>query len=275
MCGQEAGFRLMAWCFALRGLAGSAASTASREARLLQGIALAAERIEATLDYALSQRNNHGISEATALFTAGLLLDHPRAAAWRALGRRHLEEQARTLIDDDGAFSQHSVNYQRVMLHDYAWVLRLGDSVGRTLVPRVALRVGRAADFLYQLQDETTGRLPRYGQNDGALVLPLTNSEPGDFRSVIQSVRCLAYGTRTFAPGPWDEELFWLCGAEALSAPLDAPARTDLEAPSGGYYTLRAPGGFAFLRCGEIPPSPRSGRHAARGSALARREHRP
>lgn len=43
MCGQETGFRLLAWCFALRGLAGSAASTASREARLLQGIALAAE----------------------------------------------------------------------------------------------------------------------------------------------------------------------------------------------------------------------------------------
>ena len=109
------------------------------------------------------------------------------------------------------------------MLHDYLWAVRLGDILGEPFSDELRAHLGRSGDFLYQLQDETTGRLPCYGQNDGSLILRLTNCDYQDFRPVIAATRYLAYGTRTYEAGPWDEELYWLFGPEAANAPIDAP----------------------------------------------------
>ena len=70
-------------------------------------IAITAERIAANFDHALSQGNNHGISEAVGLYTAGALFPEFNAAeAWKQRGHAALESEGRTLIYDDGAFAQ-------------------------------------------------------------------------------------------------------------------------------------------------------------------------
>ena len=119
---------------------------------------------------------------------------------WRATGRQVLEDLGRELIYDDGAFSQHSANYHRLMLHDYLWVLRLGEVLGQPFSSELRERVGKSGEFLYQIQDDASGRVPCYGQNDGALVLPLNNCDYQDFRPVIQSTSYLATGTRRYQP---------------------------------------------------------------------------
>src|SRR5690606_1939062 len=118
----------------------------------------------------------------------------------------------RRLVDSDGAFSQHSTNYQRVMLDACLWAIRLGERNNELLSPRCVEAVHRAARFLWQLQDEATGRLPRYGQNDGALLLPLTNCPPEDYRPALQTAAAHA-GQRWYPSGPWNEATLWLCGA--------------------------------------------------------------
>ncbi len=249
-CGQETSFRVMAWCFGLHGFLNAEATTPERVAMLAGMIAVAGRRIEANLSYGLSQRNNHGVSEATGLWTIGLLFPELRRAAhWRTLGAKYLEALGRDLIYDDGAFVQHSTNYQRVMLHDYLWALRLGDLNGYPLSAELRQRVGRGAEFLYQLQDAGSGQVPFYGQNDGALILPLNNCGFHDLRPVIGAVSYLISGRRRYAAGAWDEDLLWLFGREALDAPLTAPELTDLSAQQGGCYTVRASSGFAFVRC--------------------------
>ena len=60
--------------------------------------------------------------------------------------------------------------------------------------------------------------MPYYGQNDGALILPLNNCGYHDFRPVVAATQFLVSGTRRFEPGPWDEDLLWLFGPEALTA---------------------------------------------------------
>ncbi|WP_158302977.1 heparinase II/III family protein [Syntrophus aciditrophicus] len=256
-CGQEITFRVMAWCFGLHGFLNAQATTAERLASLAGMIAVSGERIEGNIAYALSQRNNHGISEALGLWTIGLLFTElPNAQRWREKGRRYLEEQGKSLIYEDGSFSQHSVNYHRLMLHDYLWAFRLGDLNWQPLSEELKDRVAKAGEWIYQLQDEATGRVPWCGQNDGALILPLNNCDYLDFRPVVQATHYYFTWERLFESGPWDEDLLWLFGPNALSAPVRTGTRKDFAAPDGGYYVLRADTGFAFTRCATFRDRP-------------------
>ena len=256
-CGQEISLRVMAWCFGLYGFLASPATTAERVVMLASMLARFGERVESNLEYAVSQRNNHGISEGVGLWTLGTLFPEMRVArAWRERGREVLESQARDLIYPDGAFAQHSVNYHRLMLHDYLWALRLGELNGTPFSEELGESLSKATDFLYQIQDGESGRVPCYGHNDGALILPLNNCDYQDFRPVIQATHYLLKRERRFEPGAWDEDLLWLFGPEALTAPVSAPPRRDLKAPAGGYYTLRAENGFMFTRCATFRDRP-------------------
>jgi len=249
-CGQEISFRVMAWCFGLYGFLDAEATSGERVASLAQMIALSGARVEANLDYALSQHNNHGISEGLGLWTIGALFPELQSAErWKDTGRRVLETQGRELIYDDGAFSQHSVNYHRLMLHDYLWALRLGEVSNQPFTSELKERVGKAGEFLYQIQDESSGRVPYYGQNDGALILPLSNCDYQDFRPVIQAAQYFGMRTRCYPSGPWDEDLLWLFGPDALAASVERKERGGFEAGQGGYYTLRSQEGFVFTRC--------------------------
>jgi len=256
-CGQEVAFRVMAWCFGLYGFFRADSTNAHRMTALSQMISVSGERIEGNIRYALNQRNNHGISEAVGLLTIGLLFpEFRKATSWREMGKRLLEEQGKSLIYEDGAFSQHSFNYQRLMLHDYLWALRLGDLNGHGFSDQLKARVRKSADFIHQLQDAATGQVPNYGQNDGALVLPLNNCGPVDFRPVVQAANYYFTGKRCFEAGSWDEDLLWLYGADSLLAPVVAKPRYDLQATQGGYYTLRSETGFVFVRCATLRDRP-------------------
>lgn len=256
-CGQETSIRLMAWCFALYGFLDARETTADRVTALARAVSVSARRVEANIEYSISQQNNHGMSEALGLWTAGSLFpEFQMAESWKKQGLELLEHQGRHLIYDDGAFSQHSVNYHRLMLHDYLWVIRLADILGSPVSDSLRSRIGQAGELLFQLQDESTGRLPCYGQNDGSLILHLSNCDYQDFRPVLQAVRYLTTGTRYYDDGPWDEELFWLFGTEARVAPVDAPVRKALHADDGGYFTFRSGDGFAFIRCASFRHRP-------------------
>lgn len=249
-CGQETSIRVMAWIFGLYALIESPASTPIRVAMLGAMIAQSGARVEANLEYALSQFNNHGVSEGVGLFTIGTLFpEFQSAARWKNMGRKVLESLSRSLIYDDGAFSQHSVNYHRLMLHDYLWSIRIAELNGEPLSAELQARVRLAAELLEGFQDTTTGQLPVYGANDGSLIVPLSNCAPDDYRPVLQAARAILHYNRAYAEGRWDEEALWFAGPAALNAPLRPLTQRALWADAGGYYTLRSGTGFAFVRC--------------------------
>lgn len=206
-CGQEIALRLVAWVFGYHAFLHAGCTTRQRRALLAEMVDVSARRIEVNIGYALSQKNNHGISEATGLFTAGIVLGKPR---WIQRGRKLLRQQAQRLIYDDGSFSQHSTNYHRVMLHDYLWAIQLGRLNGIELGSRFLDRVRRAGQWLLTLLDERTGRVPNLGANDGALVLPLSDCDYLDFRPTVQAVGAIIDGKAWLTPGPWDELATWL-----------------------------------------------------------------
>jgi len=249
-CGQETAIRLFAWCFALHVFWNSSSTTPERIAAMVRMLAIQADRIEKHIDFAISQKNNHSMSEATGLLTIGLLFPElADAARWVDLGRGVLESDVRRQVYDDGSFVQHSMNYHRVMLHDCLWAARLCELNGAPLAGDVLERIARAGDFLFEMMDSDTGQAPNYGANDGALLLPLASCDYRDYRPTAQSAGFLAHRQRRFSDGPWDEMLLWLFGAGALAAPLNWERARSRRFDAGGYYTLRTGDAWAMIRC--------------------------
>ena len=247
-CGQEATFRAMAWVLGLWAFENAPATTAVRVAGLLEMLEATGTRIRCHLGYALSQRNNHGVSEAVGLFTLGTLLPWlPGSSAWASRGRELLERLASELIYEDGAFSQHSFNYQRVLLNDYSWALRLAQLAGSPLPSATRDRIRRSALLLADWISPTDGTVPNHGPNDGARILPLDNAPYGDHRSAAQVASLASGGPRLFQGGPWDESESWLLGTSCLTQELRPRADGPRSASVGGYHGWTAKASSVFL----------------------------
>jgi asparagine synthase (glutamine-hydrolysing) len=249
-CGQEMSIRVFAWCFALHGFWRSRETTPQRVAEMVTSIALQAQRIAGNNDYAVSQKNNHGISEAVGLLTVGLLFPELRGADdWRREGLRIFEREVLRQVYADGAFVQHSMNYHRVLLHDCLWAVRLADQCREPISEEVRRRIAAAAEFLFQMHDPVSGRVPNYGANDGALLFPLDACDYLDYRPTIQAACYVVERRRVFHRGPWDETLLWLFGTAALDAPQANRAPQSTRFDQGGYYTLRSGQTWGLIRC--------------------------
>jgi hypothetical protein len=250
-CGQEMTFRLMAMLF---GAIMTLDAPAARPERLYALSHLAwqtGKHINININHALMQGNNHALSEATGLWTVGLLFPEFRSAtAWRDRGRRVLAREVAWQVYDDGSYVQHSLSYHRLMLDDLLWAIRLGEVCNEPLPQIVYEKLRSASDWLVEMIDPDSGRAPNYGANDGANVLPLSCCDYGDYRPAAQAARYLAHGERCFPRGEWDEKLLWLFGPQALDAPVSPPGRTPgFAAAEGGYYVLRGPNSWAMTRC--------------------------
>lgn len=207
MCGQEATFRLMAVVFAAEALG---VPVAHRDL-LGRFVVATGRRIAANLDYALSQKNNHGVSECVGLLTAALLVpDHSASPAWCRRGLQALESQLAELVYTDGGFSQHSLIYHRVLLHDLVWVKRRLELAGASLPAWLMASGCRATSFLLAVVDRRTGEAPLYGSNDGANILPLAEGGFLDFRPVGQLAAASFRRELPFPAGCWDEAAAWM-----------------------------------------------------------------
>ncbi|MBA4135869.1 MAG: hypothetical protein C0518_00975 [Opitutus sp.] len=246
MCGQEATFRLMAVLFAAENLS----VPIERSEALARFVVASGRRIAANIDYALSQKNNHGVSECVGLISAALAIPtHPESATWLRKGMRELEKQLAELVYADGGFSQHSLIYHRVLLHDLVWAKNRLVGAGSSVPEWLDAAGRRATEFLLPLIEASTGHAPLYGPNDGANVLLLTDAEFLDLRPAAQLASAAFRKTLPFGAGPWDEAVAWLVmGWEKLPRrAFEIPPRW--HAPEAGCAQLRNEIGRIFLRC--------------------------
>jgi hypothetical protein len=199
---QEVGLRLVALVFASQVFAASPESTPERRLRLAQALADHADRIPPTLAYARAQNNNHLVSEALGLFTAGLALpDHPRAAAWRSAGWRWLNQALQAQIDPSGVYVQHSTNYHRLVLQAALWADGLRRAHALAWEPLTQDRLAAATRWLLALCDPPSGQVPNLGPNDGAWFLPLAAAPFADYRPTLGAAGRAFCGEQPFPPG--------------------------------------------------------------------------
>lgn len=263
ICGQESSLRLLAMAFGLYYFARSSETTDDRFGRLAAMIAAHADRIKGTTVYARSQQNNHALSEGAGLLTAGFVLaGSPAADRWKRAGRAILEEQAPLQIYADGAYTQHSHNYHRVMLNVMSWAVRICERRGERLSEMIYQRLGAAAEFLRQMIDPATGQAPNYGPNDGALVLPLSVCPYEDYRPAAYAAGYVAGRKMIEGAGDWNEELFWLCGPEAAEqaqsrvASPGSEGKSSAAFPNGGYDVLGGRESWCMLRAADYRDRP-------------------
>ncbi len=263
-CGQEATFRMFAWLLTACATLDHPAAAPARLARLTERVWYTGRHIEGNINYARSQKNNHAISEAIGLWTIGSLFPEiQRAAVWRTMGKRVLEQELRRQIFDDGSYVQHSLNYQRVMLDDVLWAMHLGRVCDDPIALDALDRVARALDWLLEMTEPTGGGVPNYGNNDGAWVLPLSTVDYTDFRPIGQALHRALRGAPAFEAGPWDELSAWLVDAGGPNIPRERATARDAQSggpsvvrrecdrafPAGGYYVLSGPSSWGMVRC--------------------------
>jgi hypothetical protein len=247
-CGQESSIRVMHLCVATLILKQDKILTTSMVTLLKQHL----NRIEPTLLYAMAQDNNHGTSEAVALYIGGLLLESNGGAItgkrFAKIGRKWLENRAKKLIEKDGSFSQYSVNYHRVMLDSYclAEVFRK-----RFEQPKFShslyVRLKAATHWLYSFVQHGSGDVPNIGANDGAKLIPLTATDYRDFRPSVQLASCLFIGEFKYPLiGSYHQVIELLLGKVQL--PVNNLLNSQVF-PNGGYVLLKNNKASLYFRC--------------------------
>jgi hypothetical protein len=273
---QEAGLRILPLTFAWQAFAPELKDRPEGAAGIQELVHACAARIPPSLSYARAQRNNHLLSEAVGMYTAGALFPEPlQARRWRRQGARWLERALADQVFPDGGYIQHSVNYHRLALSLGLWALCLARALGEPFPAQQALE--RLARALAALAEPEQGSAPQLGHDDGSQILPLSQCAQWDQRPILQAAWRALFEAPAFPFGPWDELSLWLGllppgspsarhrrrGAPARrprSAALREPAPDQRlrasDLPDAGLYFLRGAGTWAMLRCARFRTRP-------------------
>ncbi|MDR3572904.1 MAG: alginate lyase family protein [Anaerolineaceae bacterium] len=236
--GQEIALRILAFVFAWQVFSDSPASTPGRIKCLKEAIQTHARRIPSTLYYARAQNNNHLLTEAAGLFTAGVCLGQtPEAASWRNLGWKWFNWAVQNQIAMDGTYIQHSTNYHRLMLQTALWMQAAAKKQKKEIPPRTMQLLGPATNWLMGHYDPISGQASNLGHNDGSNILPLATGAFSDYRPVIQAAACAFLKGACLPSGAWDELSVWL-GCANLRKYEGEPSPNPADAGSAGNPAL-------------------------------------
>lgn len=242
-CGQEAGIRVMHLAMATLVLDQSEAPTEN----LQKLISIHLHRINSTTSYAIAQCNNHSITEAAALLVGGSMLNCNTGEAWSKRGRRLIESQVAKLVGEDGSFSQYSLNYHRLMLDTLCmvevWRRKKAEPKFSEMFYQ---RAQSASTWLFNLINAANGDGPNVGANDGARLLPLTNTKYRDYRPTVQLSYALFYDQQAIEEsGPWDDVLKLL----NIKSGRNAAVRNNcFVADRGGFAVFRKGEAMTMMR---------------------------
>jgi len=208
---QEVALRLIALIISINLIKNARSSTIERKTDLYKSIADHADRIPPTISYAKAQNNNHLISEAVGLFSAGIFLpEHPRASKWKRLGLKWFQNAINNQISKDGGYIQHSNNYHRLMLTLAVWMKILLQNSSQKMSGQTHTKLSNASKWLICQLDPISGQVSNLGHNDGSLILPFCPTPYEDYRPILQAASCVFLDEPAFYPGPWDELCVWL-----------------------------------------------------------------
>jgi hypothetical protein len=252
--GQELAIRVLAWIFGLYNFSNSKIIKENDFVLLLKLIYLHAQHIYSNIHYSyFAVHNNHLIGEALALYVIGTLFPFfDRASKWKKRGRKILEGKALKQFYPDGGYCQLSHTYHRLALHYYLWAIKIAEENNEPFSHNMYDILRNSLHFLFQNMNLSDGKLPNWGNNDGALMNPWTNCDFTDFRPVISAVYAVTENKRIFKSGPWDEEMLWFLGHLPKGRTIFSQKSCSFKW-SGLHIIRKSPQDFIVMRCGTPP----------------------
>lgn len=208
------------------------------------------KRILPTTSYAIGQDNNHGTSEAAALYIGGSWLQHNGhqpdfAAQCTKVGLNLLANRAKRLIMDDGSFSQYSITYHRLMLDTYSFVEVWRTALNLAPMPAAVYQKLKAATlWLANFTDFKSGDAPNLGTNDGAHILNFSHAEYRDFRPSVELAVQLFLGKTYFD----SKECLQVRALFDLSSTSSLVIDKNQAYKNGGYSVLGDAKNWCLLR---------------------------
>lgn len=263
-CSQEISLRILNWIFALNFYKYSDCITEERWQKIHNSIYRQLQHVYGNIDFSrIAVRNNHAITECLALYLVGLLFPfYPNSELIKRKGKSWLEQEVAYQIYNDGTYLQFSMNYHRVALQLLSWAMRLAELNKEYFSSTFYSRVRRSLRFLHTCQDERTGALPNYGNNDGAWFFPLTDTDFRDYRPLLNTLSCILDKKSLYAEtGPWTEDVAWY-GFDVRRrerSNFTPKSRSYFEIESfnkGGYYIYKETDSLTFIRCGAYKDRP-------------------
>lgn len=250
MCSQEIALRTFSWTFVLFYYRNSATLDQQRFEKISESLYRQFQHVASNHRFArLAVRNNHSITEALSLYLAGMLFPFfPESGYWKKVGKRRFENEISFQIQEDGTFIQHSMNYHRMVVQLLTWAIELAHLNGDQWNEVVYERARKSVLFLRSCQDEVTGWLPNYGNNDGTLVFPLTSCHFRDFRPQLNALATILGIDLEYGTGVWEEECAWL-GIQNRKRGPDLPENIAADKLiSNGYFVFKDSSTLTFIR---------------------------
>jgi len=249
-CSQETSCRLFNWILALYFYKDAESLTQNRWSKILFYIYWQIKHVRENINYSrIIVRNNHAITETLLLYTAGLLFPFfEEASEWKERGKKWFEEEITYQIFEDGGYLQFSFNYHRVVIQLLTWAIALSEKHKEKWSAVVYERAHASLNLLVNCQDQTSGRLPNYGSNDGSLFFNWNDASFRDFRPALDSLHFLLTGRSLYKHSYEDRVWFGIDRGIMNLKPLTLNNGTQ-SFPKAGIFTFRKNDVLIFINC--------------------------
>ncbi len=253
-CSQEISLRVLNWTYALFFYKNSKNLSDDLFNQIMNSIYWQMSHVYANINFSrIAVRNNHAITETLALYLVGLLLPHfPESNTWKKNGKAWFEEEIAYQVYEDGTFLQFSMNYHRVVVQLLTWALVLSKKNGEEFSDFVDSRAKKSLDFLMICQDDTSGQLPNYGANDGALFFPLNEADFRDYRPQLNALY-FYFNEKNYCEA-FEDSFWYFC--ENTQKVESKIFRGKFSFEIGGYYLFKEQEVLTFIRCGNHKDRP-------------------
>lgn len=245
-CSQEISLRILNWTYLIHFYKHHPDFTNELFQLVMSSIYQQLYHVRDHIDFSrIAVRNNHAITETLTLYLSGLLFPFiPETKKWSIEGKKWFEQEVDYQIYEDGTFLQHSMNYHRVVVQLLTWGIRLTHLNDKKFDAVVYEKAAKSLHFLEVCKDRVSGKLPNYGNNDGALFFKWTDDDYRIYTSQLDDLRAVLENKVT-ANG---ESYRWYGINDPEVIKINTKGQFNFE--TGGYSISNEDGGLkTFTRC--------------------------
>lgn len=260
ICSQEISLRILNWTFALYYYKDSEALTDKLFHKIMNSIYWQIHHVYHNINFSrIAVRNNHALTETLLLYLSGLLFPFlPNVKRWSLKGKKWFEQEIAYQIYEDGTYLQFSNNYHRVVIQLLTVGIQLARLNGEKFRSDVYEKSKKSLEFLYNSMEISSGMLPNYGSNDGALFFKLNDQDFRDYRPQLQALSYAIDDNNVIElNGFYGEDIYWLrlVGRKACQAKIKQNYGIS-SYPVGGFYIFRDNKTMTYIRCGSHKDRP-------------------